>query len=252
MLINLFRVVLVATLLTSCAIVDTGHRALRVRFGEVIGEPIKEGIVSFNPMTDTIIEFETRTKKLQDKAVTYTKDVQKVSVEYAVNFNLRPDLVGQVYKETGTDYENILLLPLLGGVLKDTVGKWDAVDLNAERERASGEILTRLQPLLAAKGITLSDFQIMGLNFDKEFENAVERKVTAIQRAQEAENKTRQIEEESKQKIITAQAEAEAMRIKTQALSTNPTLVQYEAVQKWDGKLPTQMVPNGAVPFIKL
>jgi regulator of protease activity HflC (stomatin/prohibitin superfamily) len=49
---------------------------------------------------------------------------------------------------------------------------------------------------------------------------------------------------------VTAKAEAEAMQIKSQALSSNPGLAQYEAVQKWDGALPQNMYGGGAIPFI--
>ena len=73
----------------------------------------------------------------------------------------------------------------------------------------------------------------------------------AEQKAQEAVNNTKRIKEEADQKIITAKAEAEAMEIKSQALSKNKGLTEYEAVQKWDGKLPQYMLGN-SVPMINL
>ena len=39
--------------------------------------------------------------------------------------------------------------------------------------------------------------------------------------------------------------------IKANALERNPKLVNYEAVQKWDGKMPQYMLGN-SVPFIDL
>ena len=52
----------------------------------------------------------------------------------------------------------------------------------------------------------------MNLDFDDAYEKAVEAKVVAIQRAAEAKNETVQIEEQAKQTVKTAQAEAEAGR----------------------------------------
>ena len=75
--------------------------------------------------------------------------------------------------------------------------------------------------------------------------------VTAEQEALKAKNKTVQVEEEAKQKVIAAQAEAKSMAIRAQALSQNKSLVQYEAVQKWDGKMPQYMLGN-SVPFINV
>ena len=73
----------------------------------------------------------------------------------------------------------------------------------------------------------------------------------AEQKAQEAVNNTKRIQEEADQKVITAQAEAEAMEIKAQALAKNKGLVEYEAVQKWNGQLPQYMLGE-SVPFINL
>ena len=83
------------------------------------------------------------------------------------------------------------------------------------------------------------------------FEKAIESKVTAEQDALKAKNRTVQIEEEAKQKIISAEAEAKSMAIRANALTRNKALVEYEAVQKWDGKLPQYMLGN-TVPFLNL
>ena len=93
--------------------------------------------------------------------------------------------------------------------------------------------------------------EISNIDYSDEFEKAVEAKVTAVQRGSEAENKTRQIAQEAKQKVISAKAEAESMAIRAQALTQNRALVEYEAVQKWDGKLPVYML-GGATPFINV
>jgi prohibitin 2 len=91
-----------------------------------------------------------------------------------------------------------------------------------------------------------------------EFENAVESKVVAIQKAEEAKNNTVKIKEEAQQRIISAKAEAESMRIRANALTANKNLIEYEQVQvqrnaidKWNGVLPAQML-GGAVPFINV
>ena len=46
-------------------------------------------------------------------------------------------------------------------------------------------------------------------------------------------------------------AVAEAMEIKAKALERNKSLVDYEAVLKWDGKLPQYMLGN-SVPMINI
>ena len=51
---------------------------------------------------------------------------------------------------------------------------------------------------------------------------------------------------------LRGEAEGAAIRARADALRANADLVQLQAVEKWDGKLPTTMVPSTALPFIDL
>ena len=247
---GLFIILILFALANPVVIIDTGHRGIRVKFGEVVGEPLTEGLHFRTPFVDHIVELDTRIKRNDDKQVTYTQDVQKVNVAYVVNYNLKRTAAGQVFKDVGVQWESKILIPALVGVTKEIIGKWDAVDLVGNRDKAAFEITEQLQSNLDKRGVTVSNFEITGLKFDVEFENAVEAKVTAVQRAEEAKNRTIQITEEAKQKVIAAKAESEAMRIKTTALAQSPALIQYEAVQKWDGKLPVNWYGGSVLPFV--
>ena len=48
------------------------------------------------------------------------------------------------------------------------------------------------------------------------------------------------------------QAEAQAIKARSDALQSNPNLVNLTAAEKWNGVLPTTMVPGGSVPFVQL
>lgn len=58
--------------------------------------------------------------------------------------------------------------------------------------------------------------------------------------------------EEKEQAILRAEAEAESIRIRSEALAQNKDLVEWEDIQKWDGKLPVQMLGAAPVPFLNL
>jgi regulator of protease activity HflC (stomatin/prohibitin superfamily) len=49
---------------------------------------------------------------------------------------------------------------------------------------------------------------------------------------------------------ITGLAEASAINARGTALRNNPDVVALVQAEKWDGKLPTTMVPNSTVPFL--
>ena len=71
------------------------------------------------------------------------------------------------------------------------------------------------------------------------------------QRALAAKNKTAEIEELARQRLITAESEAKAMQIKGDALRANHGLVELEAVNRWDGKMPqTLMLGENSKTFL--
>ena len=51
---------------------------------------------------------------------------------------------------------------------------------------------------------------------------------------------------------LQGEAEAYAIEVKAKALAANSNLVDLTKAEKWDGKLPTTMVPGSAVPFINV
>lgn len=232
-------------------IIDTGNRGIETRFGEVVGEPLSEGMHFYNPMTSNISEMSVRTQTWTVDSTAYTKDVQQAKIAFSVNYNLDPLAVLEIYKTVGEHWEERLVMQAVPAIMKNIVGKWEAVELVANRNKATADIEKNLIETLGKQGVIVSRFEITNIDYDDAFEKAVEAKVVAIQKAAEAENKTKQVEEEARQQLITAEAFAKGMKIKSEALAQNKSLVEYEAVQKWDGKLPQYMFGN-TTPMLNL
>lgn len=244
--------ILASTLLTGCGFttVDNGERGVEVSFGE-IKEVLPEGFHTYNPLTTSVVFVDTKVQRRDAKASAYTKDVQQVDIAFTVTYSLKPDAVASVFKQVGTNWEQRFVEPVVQAGLKEVVGQYEATDLVSKRGEASDKIRTRLSDALIKNGVQMADFNITNLDFNDEFERAVESKVRAVQEAEKAENETVRIREEATQKIITAKAEAEAMKIQSEALRENKGLTEYKAVEKWNGVLPTMMMGN-TVPFINL
>ena len=233
------------------AMVGPGERGVKVTLGKVSPESYPEGIHLITPFISKMKTMDVKTQKNNIETSVYTKDIQQARISYVINYNLVPEMAYKMYQEIGMDYRNKILVPVAEGVIKDVIGKWNAQDLVANREVATNDILEKLIDQVKDKYINVTGFQIININYSSVFEKAIESKVTAEQEALKAKNKTVQIQEEAKQKVIAAQAEAKSMAIRAQALSQNKSLVEYEAVQKWDGKMPQYMMGN-TVPFINI
>lgn len=90
---------------------------------------------------------------------------------------------------------------------------------------------------------------------------SINEKIGATQKAQQRQNEVAQAKAEADKKIEeargqaesllkVAEAQAKANMLLTESLS--PELLQYKALEVWDGKLPTTMVPGQATPFISV
>ena len=233
------------------AIVGVGERGVKVTLGRVSDESFTEGIHLVMPFISTIKNMNVKTQKNYIETSVYTKDIQQAKITYVLNYNLQPDNAHKMYREVGINYLDTVVTPVVEGTIKDIIGKWNAQDLIANREKATQEILTKLQDHLAPRYVNVTDFQMTAIAYSNTFEKAIENKVTAEQEALRAKNKTVQIQEEAKQKLISAEAEAKSMSIRAHALTQNKALVEYEAVQKWDGKLPEYVLGN-SMPFINI
>jgi regulator of protease activity HflC (stomatin/prohibitin superfamily) len=239
---------------TGCGIkiVDTGHRGIETRFGKVVSESLPEGFYWFNPFTSAIVEIDTRIQRQDGETDTYTRDVQQAAIKYTLNYRLQQDAAHLMYRDIGRDWEVKLIPQVVLGTLKEVVGKWDAVDLISNRDKAANTAFDQIRANLAERNVEVSRFEITDIAYTREFENSVEQKVIAQQKAIEEQNRTKQIEEQARQKVLSAEAEAKSIQIRAQALERNAKLVEWEAVQKWNGVLPQYMLGGGATPFINL
>lgn len=253
-LLNVLFAVALTLSVSACGveIVDTGHRGVETEFGKVVDKSLPEGIYTYNPFTSNIVEMDVRTQKMVQVTQAYTKDVQQATLQYTMNYNLNPDKAHVVFRDVGRDWEEKLIPHIVNGAIKTVTGRWEAVSVVENRQEVTDAIFSQVKANLSTRGVNVQSFEIVDISYAEEFERAVEAKVTAVQRAAEAENKTKQVEEEAKQKVIAATAEAESMRIRANALTQNKALVEYEAVQKWNGVLPTMMMGNGSIPFINM
>lgn len=242
-------------LLAGCGVeqVDTGHRGVKTKYGEVDMKAgsLPEGLYFYNPLSSSITEMDVRTQRLENKAHTYTRDVQQAEITYVANYNLQQDKAHIMFKEVGVQWDKVLVLQTVEGALKQVIGQWDAVELISNREKATRSAEDAIKTAMNARGVNITRIELVNISYDTGFEKAVEQKVTAIQKAIEEQNRTKQVQEQAKQQVISAQATAESMRIRANALTQNKALIEYEAVQKWDGKMPVYMMGN-SMPLINL
>ena len=221
------------------------------QFGKIVKVESKPGLHFKVPFIQTVKHVNIQQKKFDGVENSYTRDVQTSEVEYTINYDLVKENVAKLMKNVGEDYHNRIVVPYVRSALKESFGNFAATHIVENRDKVRRQIEDKLRETLSKEYFTNIHFQLVNIDFDDQFETAIKEKQVAEQNALKAKNVTVQIEEQAKQTRIKAEAEAEAMRIKATALERNQKLVEYEAVQKWNGELP-QYMGSGAVPFLNL
>ena len=233
--------------------VDSGHCGLKLSWGKVVSKPLGPGLWFFNPVGGSLVTYDCREQRVDFKMNAYTKDVQSAEFQIVVTFALDMDKIVNLHNEIGPQYAEKILAPAVIGVTKDVVGGWEADKLINGREQATKEIYSRVCEVLKGKPVRVGAVVLANIDYSDVFEKAIEDKQVAMQNAIRAKNKTQEIEEEARQKVIAAEAEAKSMQIRGDALKSNPGLISLEAIQKWDGKAPQTLVIGDDVnPMLNL
>ena len=231
--------------------VGAGERGILLRFNAVTGTIYDEGLFFRWPLIERVIIVDTKIQKEQADATAASKDLQTVHSDVAVNFHVGADRVASIYQEVGIDYKQRLIDPTLQEAVKAITAKFTAEELITRREAVRDDIKALLKEKLEPRGIMVDEFNIVDFGFSPSFNSAIEAKVTAEQQALAAKNKLEQIKFEADQRIAEARGKSEAMRVESEALRTNPQILELRALEKWNGVLP-QVTGSGGVPFINI
>lgn len=231
--------------------VSEGERGIILKFGQAQEQVLGTGLKIVNPFSTDIEKMDVRVQKEEVTASAASKDLQTVSSKVAVTYHLDETKVLQVYKAVRQDYSNRYIAPNIQEAVKAATAKYTAEELITKREAVRDEIKTNFVDKLAGTGLIVDGISIVDFDFSGQFNAAIEAKVTAEQKAKEAENKLKQVEAEAKQSVAKAQAEAEAIRLQGDAANSQNYIrlkeleVQLEFAKHWTGNYPQYYITGG-------
>jgi regulator of protease activity HflC (stomatin/prohibitin superfamily) len=239
----------------STGMVGAGQRGVLLRFGAVTGAIKGEGLYFKVPFAEEVVLMSTQIQKYTAPVGSSSKDLQVVTTEVTLNYQLDANSVGETYRNMRQDYESRVVQPYIQEAVKSTTANFDAEQLITRRPQVKDELQNLMTERLAPLGISVVQLSITDFQFSSTFQDSIEAKVKAVQQALEAENALRRVEFEGQQAITRAQAEAKGLelqkaQITTQLLELRRVEVQGRAVEKWNGVMPTVVTGGGPVPIL--
>ncbi|MNS41198.1 SPFH domain / Band 7 family protein [compost metagenome] len=244
-------------LINTITTVPTGFVGVKTRFGQVQEQMIQEGLNVKVPFIEKIVKIDCRTQRYSVTTEASSKDLQKVSnIKIVVNFNVNKSKANTLYKEVGTKYQEVLIEPSIYEAIKQGMSQYTAEELITKRGEVSNIILKLLQTKLEDRGILITALNITDLSFSEEFDKAVEQKQVVEQETQKAKYELEKARVENEKKIENAKADAEVMREQNSQITENTLKlkeleIQKEAIEKWNGQLPTTSLTD-SVPFLNI
>ena len=247
--------VFIAIATSSWYTVDQGERGVILRNGAVIGEA-EPGLGFKLPIFDSVehITIQSQNTRYGD-VKTYSRDQQPATLRVSLNFHVTD--ARTVY----TDYKSIqnmidrLVTPQIYTWSENIFGQFNAASAVQDRAQLNSELAMALRKVIRGP-LAIESVQIENIDFSGNYEQAVEARMEATVKQQqaEAEAAATRTRADAAAYAVTAQgnAEANAIRARGTALRDNPGLPGLVTAEKWDGHLPTTMVPNGGVPFINV
>jgi regulator of protease activity HflC (stomatin/prohibitin superfamily) len=245
--------------------VDQGERGVILRNGAVVGTA-EPGLGFKLPIVDSIREINVQTQaRVYKDVMVYSRDQQNAGLQVSVNYRLASDKVEQIYSEfAGQDgIVSRLLDRQVPEEVKNVFGKFNAVTAIQERARLGMEIQEAIQKAASNPMLIVESVQVENIDFSDAYEKSIEQRMLAEVEVQKVQQNAEREKVQAEIAVIQAKAQADAVKLqgdaeahainaRGRALRDNPALIELVQAEKWDGKLPTTMVPGQTVPFINV
>lgn len=243
--------------------IDSGERGVVLRNGEAVAE-VDAGLHWKIPIIDDVVKISTQTRLASYVFNTvYSQDQQPADMAVSVNYRILPGSMIEVYSRYGNEQGLVdrLISPRANQEIKTVFSRFDAVTAIQERGRLNVEALDTLNGAITSDLVMIDSVQIEGVDFSDAYENSIEERMlaeVAVQREQQnlerervqAEIRVTQATASAEAVRLQGQAEADAIDARGQALRENPDLVALVQAERWNGVLPTTMIPSGTLPVI--
>ncbi len=192
-----------------------------------------------------------------------TSEGMAVHADIGITYHLRPDcihLVFQRYRRGMDEITNVFIRNFIRDAINKAASRTRIEDLYSGKATFFDEIEMHVKNDLQPIGIEISRIYLIGrFHFPSNVIAALNAKIEAMQRAQQRENELREAEAEAKKQIAKAEGQAKCAILKAESeaqanlvLSKSITreLINWQAVQAWDGHLP--QVTGENIPMINI
>lgn len=277
-IVLIVALIVLATLFSSTTaglvVIDAGE--VGVIFNSFTGtRPVSldPGMHFVTPYVETVYRYSTLEQVYTMSKITSEGQVQgddslwsptleglQVGIDSSTRYKINPTKASFLHNNL-RDYNNIVVRPAIRSIVRLHVSRHTVTDVYGPRRaeiqaNIEQDMRTRFEP----EGITLMSFDIRNVNFTEEYAKSIEAKQIAQQQAEQMQFVLDKETKEAQRKrveasgikdsaVIKAEGDAQALKLISEALSTNPNLIQYRYIEKLAPNIQVMLVPSNS-PFL--
>jgi prohibitin 2 len=240
--VSIFLLILAGA--SSTYVVDPGFRGVEVTLGKVSTVAKPEGFGFKLPFITRIVPVTIRQQTAKFEADCYSSDLQEVKIDLRVLYRIPQNSVVTVFRDYAGDPFETLIKPRVAEAVKEFTALRNAETIVQKREDVKSSALAAGRKKVG-DAMMIEDIVLENIVLTKGLEQAIEAKMVQEQEAARARFAQQQAQTEANTAVIKARGEAESINLRGKALRENPSVIDLQIVEQWDGIAPL-VVGRGA------
>jgi len=268
-----------SALASSIVVIDAGE--VGVVFNAFIGTkstPLYPGMHLIIPYVETVYRYPTQeqvytmTQTPSAEQIAYgamqddtlwspTREGLQVGIDSSTRYAIDPRQAPHVHNSFRNTYVEVLIRPTIRSIVRHYVSQNTVTDIyGPKRREIQIAIENDIRERFEQEGFLLLSFDIRNVNFTPDYAQSIEQKQIAQQQAEQMQYVLQREQQEAERKrveaqgvkdaaIIKAEGEAESLRLISDALAKNPSLLTYRYIEKLSPNIRVMILPSGT-PFI--
>jgi prohibitin 2 len=224
-------------------VVEPGHRGVEVLLGKVSPVFKPEGFGFKLPFVTAIVPQLIRQQTAQMTADCYSSDLQQVKMKVRVLYRVPEGSVVAIFRDYAGEPFDALIKPRVAEALNEITANRSAELIVQKREQVKSQGLESARRKVGDV-LVIEDLVLEDITLTSALENAIEAKMVQEQEAARSRFAQQQAQVEASTVVIKAKGEAESILLRGTALRENPSILELQIIERWDGITPLVVGPG--------
>ena len=242
--------------------VSEGNVKVLTNQGEVTGQILNPGWHFINPVTEGTQSLSVRPEEYtmsktvgegdvrsNDQVDVLTNDGLEVGIDITVRYRVNADDADLFFTEYRTinQAESRLIRPTVRAELRTEGGQLDTNSIYTKdgQNNLQDAVQDRLEEEFNGTGLTLEAVQIRAVDLPSQYQQSIEQKEIEQQRLEREQTRIERAELQKERQKVEAEASAEQIRIRGEALRENPIVLEQRRVKALNNATTIYVPTNG-------